>query len=331
MATGPATAKNGNWKMAGGRRLKIGAAIAIFAMAACADDAASDKAARDSVTTADAGTNRPLQSVVAIAALSGVPPTEANLFSEMLKEEVEQATPQHSGAGHLSFDVTGAMGAGENPDGTYIVAVIDIEDARGGRLHRVVNETVIAGQGAPGAPWDAVGNEDLRGFAAATARKIALWYSNSVTVAEETLASSSSNDDIVTGSIRAEEAAAARLPFDISVGPAPGDGNTALALALDGALARRVPTATWVDAPRYRIEGSVVTASRNDSRTDVTIRWQVKSVTGEILGEVLQQNALDAASIAGRWGEVAETAAEAAADGVLAVLGRPAVTMAANS
>ncbi|MDO9126823.1 MAG: hypothetical protein Q7U42_08135, partial [Parvibaculum sp.] len=97
--------------MAGGRRLKIGAAIAIFAMAACADDAASDKAARDSVTTADAGTNRPLQSVVAIAALSGVPPTEANLFSEMLKEEVEQATPQHSGAGHLSFDVTGAMGA----------------------------------------------------------------------------------------------------------------------------------------------------------------------------------------------------------------------------
>lgn len=329
MATEPATTKNGNWKMAGARRLKIGAAIAIFAMAACADDAASDKTAHGSVT--DARTNEPLQSVVAIAALSGVPPTEANLFSEMLKEEVEQANPSGSGAGTLSFDVTGAMGAGENPEGTYIVAVVDIEDARGERLHRVVNETVIPAPSPPGAPWDAVGNEDLRGFAAATARKIALWYSNSVTVAEETLASSSANEHIVTGSIRTEETAAARLPFDISVGPAPGDGNAALAQALDGALARRVPTATWVDAPRYRIEASVVTASRSDSRTDVTIRWQVKSVDGEILGEVLQQNALDAASIAGRWGEVAETAAEAAADGVLAVLGRPAVTMAANS
>ncbi|WP_041535971.1 hypothetical protein [Parvibaculum lavamentivorans] len=309
----------------------MGAALAIFAMAACADNIASEETTRDvRLVEGNTAKSAPV-SKVAISALTGVPPTEANLFSELLKEEMARTSIPLSGEGGLSFDVTGAMGAGKNPDGTYIVAVIDIGDAGGARLHRVLNEKTIPGGKPSEDPWNAVGNNTLRSFAAATAQKIASWYSQAAgpgaTIASRLPAE---NDSVITGSI-GEEKAEARLPFDIALGPTPGDGNAALSGALNGALSRRVPTASWVDAPRYRIEGSVVTASRNDGRTDVSIRWLVKSADGEILGEVLQQNALDAERIAGRWGEVAEMAAEAAADGVLAVLGRTDTSMAANS
>lgn len=316
---------NRNWKKAGARRLRVGAAIAIFAMTACADDSASGQAARESEPVDIAAPSPFRQSNVEIAALAGVPPTEANLFSEMLKEEAERASVPLGGKG-LAFDMTGAMGAGENEDGTYIVAVVDIEDGSR-RVHRIVNETTLPGRGNTGGAWDAVGNDELRRFAAATARKIAGWYSDAVAKADGTMAGAPAflANDIVTGSI------AAPAPFDISVGPAPGDGNVSLARALDGALARRIATATWLGDRRYRIEGNVIAASRNDGKTDVSIRWLVKSIDGRALGEVLQQNALDAESIAGRWGEVAETAAEAAADGVLAVLERPGIPIAANS
>lgn len=323
-----------NWKKAGARRLRVGAAIAIFAMTACADDSASDQAARESETagTAVASASPFRQSTVEIAALAGIPPTEANLFSEMLKEEAERASVPLGGK-NLSFDMTGAMGAGENEDGTYVVAVVDIEDGSR-RIHRIVNEMTLPDRGNAGAAWDAVGNDELRRFAAATAGKIASWYSDAVAKPGGTMAGApaSAGNGIVTGSIAdAAPRPTTRPPFDISVGPAPGDGNISLARALNGALIRRIATATWLGDRRYRIEGNVVAASRNDGKTDVSIRWLVKSIDGRTLGEVLQQNALDAESIAARWDKVAETAAEAAADGVLAVLegsGRPA---AANS
>lgn len=313
----------------------MGAAVAIFAMTACADTAVSDRAApgieAQNRETAPLGTAG--DPTVAIAALTGVPPTEANLFSEMLKEEVARASIPLSGSRALAFDMTGAMGAGRNDGGTYIVAVIDIEDTGGERLHRVVSETQLPENGKAGSAWDAVDNDELRGFAALTAQKIASWYSTA-TAAPQTVAAipGGGSRDITTGSLaEAEPENGNRLPFDISVGPAPGDGNVALAAALDGALARRIATATWIGMERYRIEGRVVTGSRSDGRTDVSIHWLVQSASGAILGEVHQENALDAESIAGRWGEVAEMAAEAAADGVLAVLGRPVASEAASS
>lgn len=300
-------------------------------MTACADDSASDRAARENAAfIKTAGDRVPsanpsfVRSGIAIAALAGVPPTEANLFSEMLKEETERASVQITG-------MTGAMGAGETADGTYVVAVIDIRDGEE-HVHRIVSETTLPGRGEEGDVWEAVDDSELRHFAAATADKIATWYSTAVALTGKTMpnAPATANDDITTGSVAARKPDTS-LPFEVSIGPAPGDGNISLARALDGALKRRITTATWLQPHRYRIEGNVAAASRDDGKTDVSIRWLVKSAAGEILGEVLQRNALDAESVAGMWGEVAETAAEAAADGVLAVLEAPLTTAAANS
>lgn len=319
---------SGNWQKSGARKLRVGTAIAIFAMAACADDAATGKPAGRDLPKAEKQQVAAL--TVEISALNGVPPTEASLFSEMLREEaLRMSLPARSGDGPV-FDVTGAIGAGEREDGTYVVAVVDIGNEKGERLQRVVNDAVLPERGNPGSAWDSVGAEDLRRLAAATAGRIASWYAGT-SPAEETIAEGNAAP-ILTGSISGTASAVEPATrFDVSVTPAPGDGAASLASELDAILAHRIRTATWISAGRYLVEGSVVTTSRADGLTDVSIRWLVKSEDGSLLGEIEQRNALDAASIAGRWEEVARTAAEAAAEGILSVLQEPSYPVAANS
>lgn len=324
-----------NWKKASARRIRVCTAIAILAVAACVDDAASDKSSRQQEPNAPEKQQAASQSgpKVEIAALSGVPPTEANLFSELLKEEaLRTSLPAGGSANTPSFDVTGAMGAGEREDGTYVVAVIDISDEKGKRLERVVSDTLLPERGAAGNVWDSVGTDDLKSFAAATARKIAAWYAGRSN-ASTTMAQNEA-EPLVTGSIAAPAEAQGEQKgkrFDITVGPAPGDGAAALTNALQTSLDQRMKTATWISGGPWRIEGSIVTASRMDGLTDVTLRWIVKSEDGRPLGEVEQRNALDAARIAGKWEEVAETAGEAAAEGVMGVLQGPSFPVASNS
>jgi len=319
---------SGNWQKAGARKMRVGTAIAIFAMAACADDTASGKPARPYAPTAE--TRQIAALTVEISALNGVPATGASLFSEMLKEEALRISLSAGGENAHVFDVTGAIGAGERDDGTYVVAVIDIGNEKGERLQRVVNDAVLPERGKPGTAWDSVGAEDLRRFAAATAGRIASWHAGTFT-AEEIMARGNA-DPIATGSISGTASAMEPATrFDVSVTPAPGDGASALASELDATLSHRIRTATWIPDGQYRVEGSVVTASRSDGLTDVSIRWLVKSEDGSFLGEIEQRNALDAARIAGRWEEVARTAAEAAAEGILSVLQGPSYPVAANS
>ncbi|MEX0839744.1 MAG: hypothetical protein WD034_09430 [Parvibaculum sp.] len=317
-----------DWKRTGAHRLRVGAAIAIFAMSACADEAASDRNARSAdaveMTALPDGPPR-----IAIAALSGVPASEANIFAALLKEEAAKARLPVANGGMGAYEVSGAMGAGESAEGTYIVTVIDVRDVAGTRVHRLVNEETLPLRTQSRDPWAHVGRGDLRRIAGDAAAQLAVWYAGE-TEAEGISAATENNDGIATGSIAPGTAQAprpqtrqTRLPFDIVVGAAPGDGNRALSRALDGALARRVPSATWLHNGGYKVEGSVVTASRKDGRTEVSIRWVVTSGSGEMLGEVTQRNALDAARIAGNWGALAENAAEAAADGVMALLAPP--------
>lgn len=330
---------SGNWKQASVRRLRVGAAIAILAVAACVDDAASDKAAsRDTpLSTEKQQAATSAGPKVEISALSGVPPTEANLFSAMLKEEALRTTlPASASEGVPAFDVTGAMAAGERDDGTYIVAVVDITNTKGLRLERVVSDTLLPERGKAGNAWDSVGNDDLRRLASTTASKIAAWYAGTF-AAGQTMAENTATDPVVTGSIAAtapDRGAAPRFSpphFNVVVGPAPGDGATSLPLALEGALNRRMPTATWITGGPYRVDGSIVTASRSDGLTDVSIRWIIKTEDGALLGEVEQRNALDASKIASRWEDVAKAAADAAAEGVMGVLQGPPFPVASNS
>lgn len=242
---------------------------------------------------------------VEILPLDAARSADAAVFATYLAQEASRS-------GALPFAIGGALGTGEGGDGAYLVAVIDIADEAGRPLHRLVSErTFDDGK---------VDERALRLFAAETAGRIAQWY------AAYSPAPSPANEAIVTGSI----AAPASPAFAISFGPAPGDGAAALTRALDAELKARAGDAPWLTTQDFSIEGSILTASRSDGRTDVSIHWLVKSADGQHLGEIHQKNALDAARIAGSWGEVAESAARAAADGVVAVLQPAPERIAAN-
>lgn len=321
--TQPELAKDASdWKRTGAHRLRIGVAIAIFAMAACADEAASDRNARPAEAAATTAAQSSHGAGIAIAALSGAPMAEASIFAALLKEEVAKARLPVADGEASTYEISGAMDAGENAEGAYVVTVIDVRDATGARVHRVVNEETLPLRAGNGDPWAHIARADLRRIAGDAAARLAVWYASEIDAQSGAMTKAGSGDRIVTGSIAASttQAPQDRLPFDIIVGAAPGDGNAALTRALDSALARRVPTATWLRNEGYKIEGSIFTASRNDGRTEVSIHWIVTSLSGETLGEVKQRNALDAASIAGNWGKLAENAAEAAAEGVMALL-----------
>ena len=317
MRTAPQPASGEKQRRAGARRLRVGAAIAILATAACVDDAASGKAVRNDGEKPHIATPRTTPAIE-IAALEGTLPSEANLFAGLLQEETARvALPRNT-----SLGLAGALGKGENADGTYMVAVIDIRSGNGERLHRVVSETLMPDDAKPG-------DGGLRQFAAATARKISEWYAASSVAPADILVEAASGEGIVTRSITAQ------APFDIAIGPSPGDGTVSLSRALETALLSQMETVAWRGPRAFRVEGNVVAASGNDGRTDVSISWVVRSAKGELLGEVRQKNNLAAGNIAGRWGKVAEKAGEAAAIGVLTILGpAPDSTpgpMAANS
>ena len=294
--------------------MRVGAAIAILATAACVDDAASGK------TAAENGAKREVPAAqaaptVEIAALDGTLPTEADVFAGLLREETARAAlPRNT-----SLGITGALAKGSKPDGTYLVAVIDIEDGKGERLHRVVSDTLLT-ESEP----LSVRSNGLRRFAAATAGMISEWYAASSMAPQQTLVEAlpQAGDEIVTGSIASAEGLrpARGKFFEIEISPAPGDGTVALTRALDAQLTSQLETAPWLGSANFRIEGRVVAASRLDGRTDLWIDWTVTSAKGDKLGEIHQKNEIDAESIAGRWGDVAETAAEAAAKAVIAIV-----------
>ena len=98
---------------------------------------------------------------------------------------------------------------------------------------------------------------------------------------------------------------------------APGDGSTALASALQRQLQQRGIALT--DRPTnatYRVEGRIVMGQPRDGKQDIAIEWRVRDPAGKSLGTVAQKNKVDQGSLDGSWGENAEAAAAAAAQGI---------------
>lgn len=290
------------------RRLHAFAALAILASAACVDDAASD---RTNVEPEIAATAAAINArSIEIVPLEAVLPTEAALFARLLAEETARA-------GKLPVTIGGALGAGEAEGGTYVIAVIDIADKEGKSLHRLLNEATLSG-----ARRDAMSEAGLRRFAASTAERVSQWYAAWSPPMPHTLASTEPNAELLTASI-------APPRFHITIGPAPGDGAHALTRALESQLAEQSRKVTWMRGGDFSVEGNVATASRPDGRLDVDLHWVLKSAEGTTLGEVHQKQSLRAQEIAGEWGELAKSAAEATAKGVIAIL-EPAAAQVAS-
>ncbi|MDE2198631.1 MAG: hypothetical protein KGJ41_06390, partial [Rhodospirillales bacterium] len=112
----------------------------------------------------------------------------------------------------------------------------------------------------------------------------------------------------------------ARLAF-AGVSGAPGDGDTSLAQAMRGELARRglVLGASPRDAD-FTLRGQVTATAIAGGQQRVEILWIVDDANGREAGRVAQLNDVPAGTLAGFWGDVAQVVAQQAAGGVREVI-----------
>lgn len=318
------------------RHARIAMALGIFALTACADDAGPAQKARSEKPAMTDMAELTGQGFI-ISRIEGLPPEETTTLTELLwQEAANRHLPIHAKDGP-AFRIHGAVGAGPNAMGIYVVTIIDVSDIKGNRLYRFTNESVLPETAAWSAtdPWASITKDDLRLIAQNAAGKLAKWYEARQRGATPLLASATSlpasdpDADVITGSIDpsadtprapidAPMSIRSAMPYTVEVSPAPGDGDRALAAALEEALARRLKPDTI--ASPLRLTGEVTTASRSDGRTDISISWRVTTLQGELLGTITQTNAMNPDRIAGRWGNVATDAAESAADGLVALM-----------
>lgn len=102
---------------------------------------------------------------------------------------------------------------------------------------------------------------------------------------------------------------------------APGDGNAALARALQGVLPLKgVKVEAAKDKAEWRIEG-VVKVSRGPGDNDtVALSWRLMDAKGKEAGTIAQENAVPRGRLSKPWAEIAGFAAEAAAEGIAQLL-----------
>jgi hypothetical protein len=99
---------------------------------------------------------------------------------------------------------------------------------------------------------------------------------------------------------------------------APGDGGQALATAMSAALRRgQLSLADFPGAvPSFIVEAAVAVAPPVSGKQKVTIAWSLHRPDGAQVGQVKQENAVDAGSLDRVWGLTAYDAANAAAAGI---------------
>ena len=288
------------------RRLRIAAAMALLGLAGCAansrapqPDAAQPDAAH--VEMEPQGIVEPAQARHLAAMLAG----EAHRRNLLLPDE----------------KLKGVVDAAPAGEGLYLVTVLDLSDAKGKRLHRVVEESLN--------PQPVLTDANLKSTAASAIDKLSLWRGAAGDIATgsiapaRAIASSAALDiapfgpDEKVAAASIATIAAARPAFDIIFGPAPGDGAAALKAALENELAKMPPIG---DARRYTLHGDIAISSREDGDVGVAIHWQLTSADGHRIGMVTQSRAVSPSRIVSYWGDLARTAATPAAIGILDML-----------
>lgn len=125
--------------------------------------------------------------------------------------------------------------------------------------------------------------------------------------------------------VEAKVGARTRLQFG-GVEGAPGDGGAALEKAIAPLLERQdIAVVTDPQAPADLVLAAVVTlAPPRAGKQHVKIVWHVRRRDGGEIGTVAQENDVPAGLLDGAWGDVAYAVAQAAQDGIVALVDRGA-------
>ena len=297
--------------------------------------------------------NAPVKGTVAIAPIIGPPNNvTAQLSTQLigaLRQSGVQAIQPVSGAAVSQSDYTlqGYIVAAKEAAGTKVAYIWDVTNPKGHRVNRITGEEIIAGA-ATADPWASVTPQTLQMIASKTATSLSAWMPSpkppaavtpastvpkAVPVAQNPAATATTAQRTVpqrvaqarrtaiinTGSIPRPGGLAVVVP---RVTGAPGDGSTALALALQNELRKKGITLAPAGASNaaHRVEGKVVVGANADGKQPISIDWVVKDPRGTKLGTVAQKNEIPAGSLNGKWGPTAGAAAAAAAQGIIRLL-----------
>ncbi len=241
------------------------------------------------------------------------------------------------------FTLRGYLVAARDKAGTKISYIWDLSDGTGKRVHRITGDEMAAASPNAKDPWAAVTPDIIGAISTKTATALGAWLpSQPVGAAGPAVASAPAQTPAQSaagaGAANLEPAVAESRPVntnttaalpsraDTSVAAAPtvtgapGDGNVALAEALQRELSRQ--GVSLVDKPgsSYRVEGKVVVGSTKEGKQPIQIDWRVKDPQGKSLGTVSQKNDIPPGSLDGDWGKTADAAAAAAAQGIVKLL-----------
>ena len=124
-----------------------------------------------------------------------------------------------------------------------------------------------------------------------------------------------------TGSIATRSGLIAMIP---PVAGAPGDGTASLTAAIQRELSERgVAVTEKPTATAFRVEGNVSIGQAKEGKQSIHIEWNVKDPQGKKVGTVSQRNEIPEGSLDGAWGQTADQAAGAAAQGIIKLLPQP--------
>ena len=127
-------------------------------------------------------------------------------------------------------------------------------------------------------------------------------------------------DDAPIGST---DAGSLRQVVVMPVTSAPGDGRDSLRLAMVAALTQAKLTVLQTqpgEAKALSVVGTVALDRPQNGQQHIAITWALMAPGGKQLGVVKQENAVPQGSLDGRWGEVANLVATAAAPGIVAII-----------
>ena len=340
MTTIDAAAASGLYKRLAFAALATVLAAGLSACGTSSDLLGSSSSSDNSQMLAAPAAQQPVQpaSRIAIAPVIGAPEAVAKQITTQLGQDLGQkrVAVANNPTDHADYTLRGYVVAAREKAGVKVSYIWDLTDATGKRVNRITGEELV-GNGEARDPWASVTPSVMQSISNKTATQLSSWLSAqpqaaAVAAAGQQMHTSSLPSGggatlgapatpaaaTTTGSIGRDGGVSAMVP---SVTGAPGDGSTSLTSALRNELSRNgVALSERPGGPTYRVEGKVKVGQSKDGKQPIQIDWFVKDPTGKQIGTVSQKNEIPEGSLDGNWGQVADAAASAAAQGILKLL-----------
>lgn len=301
------------------------------------------------VAALPAATQPPLAKI-AVAPVIGAPDAIAKQIHQEFASAVERqrvsiVTNKQERA---DYTLRSYVVAAKDKSATKISYIWDVTDPTGRRVNRITGEEVISGNKSKD-PWAALTPAVAQTIAGKAAGSFVAWLPSHTTstpaapsvagqpvgVGAQPIAAATPRSPKPTRVALAKQASATPTTGSItsrggstmamvpSVTGAPGDGSKSLTAAIQRELSGRgIAVTPKPIATAYRVEGRVSMGKPKGGKQSIHIEWQVKDPHGKKVGTVSQRNEIPAGSLDGAWGQTAEQAAGAAAQGIIKLLPR---------